>query len=123
MQDAFWAGLGYTIIFGLFVGGVTLSSIFGGRTWFFILLTLVVIMSSIMLILLSKHAWKYNLKGTASLYLIYLLLTLVLNGMARTPSPSISVEWIKQLLNTAAAIILMIASWQLWRSISIPKNS
>jgi len=87
-----------------------------GRSWFIVLLTLVVIMSSVMLILLSRHALKNHLKGNASLFLIYLVLTIVLNGMARTPSPTIGVEWTKQLLNTTAALILAFASWQLWRS-------
>jgi len=107
------------IVFVLLVGGGT--AIFGfsseERAWFFALLTLVVIMSSMMLILLSRHAWNRRLKSTAYLFLVYLVLTLVLNGMARTPSPSIGVEWTKQLLNTAAATILTIASWQMWRSI------
>lgn len=85
-----------------------------GRTWFLVLLTLVVVMSSLMLILLSRHAWSYQLRGIAFLFLLYLLLTLVLNGLARTPSPTTSMEWVKQLLNTAAAAILAFASWRLW---------
>lgn len=107
------------IVFVLLVGGGTANLSFNneGRAWFFVLLSLVVIMSSIMLILLSRHAWNYNLKSTAYLFWVYLVLTFVLNGMARTPSPTIGVEWTKQLLNTAGAAILTIASWQLWRSI------
>lgn len=86
------------------------------RTWFLVLLTLVVIMSSLMLVLLSRHARHYNRKGTAALFLFYLVLTIILNGMARTPSPTVGVEWAKQLLNTAAASILLLAAWQLWRA-------
>lgn len=84
------------------------------RTWFFVLLTLVVVMSSLMLILISRHAWHYRLKRIAFLFLLYLALTLVLNGLARTPSPTLGVEWAKQLINTAAALILAFASWRLW---------
>ena len=103
--------------FFLLIGGGTVyfNTSQQGRIWFFALLTLVVLMSSLMLILLSRHAWHYRLKGAASLFLVYLVITLVLNGMARTPSPSISVEWMKQIINTAAAVILALASWKLWR--------
>ncbi len=103
--------------FFLLIGGGTVyfDTSQQGRIWFFALLTLVVLMSSLMLILLSRHAWHYRLKGAASLFLVYLVITLVLNGMARTPSPSISVEWMKQIINTAAAVILALASWKLWR--------
>ena len=37
----------------------------------------------------------------------------LISGMARTPSPSTSVEWIKQITNTAAAVILLFAIWRL----------
>lgn len=86
-----------------------------GRIWFFVLLTLVVLMSSVMLILLSRHAWHYHLKGAAALFVGYLVITIVLNGLARTPSPTIGVEWIKQLTTTGASMILALACWQLWR--------
>jgi len=103
--------------FLLIIGGGTFyfNSSDQGRVWFFVLLTLVVLMSSLMLILLNRHALHYRLKGNASLFLVYLVITLVLNGMARTPSPTTSVEWIKQIINTGASVILALASWQLWR--------
>jgi len=103
--------------FFLIIGGGTFyfNSSDQGRIWFFVLLTLVVLMSSLMLILLNRHALHYGLNGTASLFLVYLVITLVLNGMARTPSPTTSVEWMKQIINTGASIILALASWQLWR--------
>ncbi len=103
--------------FFLIIGGGTFyfNSSDQGRIWFFVLLTLVVLMSSLMLILLNRHAMHYHLKGTASLFLVYLVITLVLNGMARTPSPTTSVEWMKQIINTGASLILALASWQLWR--------
>jgi hypothetical protein len=85
-----------------------------GSTWFLVLLALTVVMSSLMLILLSRQAWFYKLKGVALLFLLYLGITLVLNGMARTPSSSITVEWIKQITNTIAAVILIAAIWRLW---------
>ncbi|MFC2028986.1 hypothetical protein ACFLTX_03560 [Chloroflexota bacterium] len=104
------------IILILVAGGAAyFSGIEQGRTWFIILLTSVVLMTTIMLILLSRHAWHYQHRLTAFLFLLYLLITLALNGMARTPSPSISMEWIKQLVNTTAAAILAYASWRLWR--------
>ncbi len=105
----------------LIVGGTFFfSESEGERTWFLVLLTLTVIMSSLMLILLSRHARYYQRNGTAALFLIYLVLTILLNGMARTPSPTVGVEWTKQLLNTAAASILLLASWQLWRATQQP---
>jgi hypothetical protein len=84
-----------------------------GSTWFIVLLTLVVLMSGVMLILLSRHALFYRRKGIAFLFILYLAFNLVLNGLARTPSPTVGVEWTKQLLNTAATAILAFASWRL----------
>jgi hypothetical protein len=101
----------------LIIGGSLFFSDSGAeRTWFLVLLTLVVIMSSLMLILLSRHAWYYKRKGTATLFLVYLGMNLLLNGLARTPSPTIAVEWGKQLLNTAATGVLLLAAWRLWRA-------
>lgn len=102
--------------FIFFVGGGSIVS-FGSemsRSWFLILLTLVVIMSSIMLVLLNRHARRYHLNGVARLFLLYLALTLVLNGLARIPSTTIGAEWTKQLINTGAAALLAFASWRLW---------
>jgi hypothetical protein len=99
----------------LIVGGTIYTSVLNlSRIWFFVLLTLVVVMSSLMIVLLSRHAFHYRQRRIAFLFLFYLVLTLILNGMARTPSPTIDVEWIKQLVNTAAAMILAFASWRLW---------
>jgi hypothetical protein len=107
----FPVGFPILIVGGTLAFGVSESE----RTWFLVLLSLVVLMSSIMLVLLSRHAWHYKRKGTAALFLLYLGLNLLLNGLARTPSPTITVEWIKQLLNTAATGILLLAAWRLWR--------
>ena len=100
----------------LFGGVANLSSEDGSRTWFFILLTMVVLMSSVMLVLLSRHAWKFKRKDIAALFILYLVLTILLNGMARTPSPTIAVEWTKQMMTTLAASILAVASWKLWQA-------
>ena len=112
-QYVFQVPMSFFLLIG--AGTVFFNTSQQGRIWFFVLLTLVVLMSSLMLILLSRHAFHYRLKGAASLFLVYLVITLALNGMARTPSPSISVEWMKQIINTAASVILALASWKLWR--------
>ena len=100
----------------LFIGGATLyvNAAALERTWFVVLLTLVVVMSALVLLLMTRHALHYRLKGIAFLFMLYLVLTLVLNGLARTPSQTLSMEWAKQLINTAAALILAFASWRLW---------
>jgi len=112
-QNVYQVPMSFILLIG--AGTVFFNTSQQGRIWFFVLLTLVVLMSSLMLILLSRLAFHYRLKGTASLFVLYLVITFVLNGMARIPSPSISVEWVKQITNTTAAVILALASWQLWR--------
>ena len=47
-----------------------------GSTWFFVLLALTVVMSSLMLTLLTRHAWKYQLKGSAFLFLLHLAIAI-----------------------------------------------
>lgn len=109
----------------LFTGGgaVYMNGMGAERIWFLVLLTMVVVMSALTLILLSRHAWHYRQKRTAFLFLLYLAFILVLNGLARTPSPTVSVEWTKQLLNTAATIILTIAAWRLLQATNRPLAS
>jgi hypothetical protein len=101
-------------IFFIGAGNIYFNTSGQGRSWFFVLLSLVVVMSSLMVVLLSKYAWHYGLKSTALLFLLYLVITLLMNGMAQTPSSSLEMEWAKQSVNTAAAAILAFASWRLW---------
>jgi hypothetical protein len=106
------------LLFSLLVGGgaAYFYHTSRDRMSFFILLTLVVLASSLMLILLAFHAWRYRNKMIASLFLLYLIITLALDGMARTSDGTIGMEWAKQLVNTAAAALLAFGSWRLWRA-------
>jgi len=99
------------LISGLGVTYATVSE--GSRIWFFVTLTTVVIMSTLMSGLLVRQAWWMGRRGISLIFAVYLVSTLVLNGMARTTSETISYEWLKQLVNTFAAGIFAFAAWQL----------
>jgi len=104
-------------LFSLLIGGGAAYLYYTSqdRISFFVLLTLVVLASSLMLILLAIHAWRYGNRTIAALFLLYLIITLALDGMARASSGTMGMEWAKQLVNTAAAGLLAFGSWRLWR--------
>ena len=86
-----------------------------GRAWFLVALTLAVLATTLSVILLVRQCWRQNLRALGLLFCLYLLITLLLNGMARRPSDTLAAEWIKQIVNTLAAATFALAAWLLSR--------
>jgi len=86
-----------------------------GRAWFVVALTLAVLATTLSVILLVRQCWRQNLRAVGLLFGIYLLITLLLNGMARRPSDTLTAEWTKQMVNTLASAVFVLAAWLLSR--------
>lgn len=95
-------------------GGIVALALSGpGRAWFMAALTLAVLATALSVILLARQCWRQRLRAVGLLFALYLLITLLLNGMARQPSETLTMEWIKQVVNTLAAAIFALAAWLL----------
>jgi hypothetical protein len=49
------------------------------------------------------------------LFLVGVVATVLLNGVARSADQSEPVQWVAQSLNTLNQLVFMLASWRLWR--------
>ena len=87
-----------------------------GRGWFFIMLTLTVLATVATIVLLIRQSWQQNMRVVSLALVVYLFATLMLNGMARTPSETLAVAWGKQMVNTAASGIFAFAAYHLSRA-------
>lgn len=90
-----------------------------GRAWFFISLGLAVFSNVTLIGLLISISLQFKQRLSALLFAAYIITVFALAGLSRSPSPTIDIEWIKQAMNTLAAVILSAASWQLSRSTSL----
>jgi hypothetical protein len=90
-----------------------------GRTWFFISLGIAVISNVTLIGLLIALSVRIKDPIAALLFGAYIISVFALAGLSRSPSPTINIEWIKQAMNTLAAVILGAAAWRLSRNASL----
>lgn len=111
------------VLGGVFFAAISYSAMMlPGRTWFFISLGLAVISNIILIGLLISISLRFKQPLSALLFAAYIITVFALAGLSRSPSPNIDIEWIKQAMNTLAAIILAAAAWKLSRNISVEEK-
>ena len=66
-------------------------------------------------LLLANLARRSGHPGIAMLFLVGVVATVLLNGVARSADQSEPVQWVAQSLNTLNQLVFMLASWRLWR--------
>ncbi len=64
--------------------------------------------------LLALRAWNLGRRGVAALFLIGIVVTIMLNGLARVAEQDEAVQWAEQGLNTLNQLLFTIAAWRLW---------
>lgn len=64
--------------------------------------------------LLAGLARRAGHPGVATLFVVGVVATVVLNGLARSADQSEPVQWIYQSLNTLNQLVFLLASWRLW---------
>jgi hypothetical protein len=89
-----------------------------GRTWFFISLAFASVANIITISLLISLSLRFKLPATAALFAAYLVAVFALVGLSRAPSPTVNDEWVKQAMNTVAAVLLALATWRLRNTVS-----
>ena len=64
--------------------------------------------------LLALRAWNLGRRGVAALFVIGIVATILLNGLARVAEQDEAVQWAEQGLNTVNQLLFAIAAWRLW---------
>lgn len=64
--------------------------------------------------LLARRAWNLNRRGVAALFVIGIVATIMLNGLARVAEQDEAVQWAEQGLNTVNQLLFAVAAWRLW---------
>lgn len=67
-------------------------------------------------ILLALRARRLGHTGIAALFIVGIIATLLLNGLARLATQSEPTQWLEQGLNTFNQLVFALAAWQLWRT-------
>jgi hypothetical protein len=67
-------------------------------------------------LLLAARARRRGHPGVAALFVISIIATLLLNGLARIAYQSEEVQWVEQGLNTLNQLVFAVAAWRLWRA-------
>lgn len=115
IQDSVW--LPAIIITVVALGTITYAAMeLPGRTWFFISLGIAVISNVTLIVLLIATSLRFKQPIAAVLFGTYIISVFALAGLSRSPSPTIDIEWIKQAVNTIAAILLALAAWRINRN-------
>lgn len=110
--------LGVIALFGL---GALSARIFQpqARYWVYILLTLTTFANLAVGVLLIRQAKRHGLTLAAGLFLFNLIAIFALSGLARVPEQTIALQWVEELLNTAAQGAFVVAAWQLARQTAV----
>ena len=83
------------------------------RAWFFLLLGTVSLCSITISIWLAIQAWRWQARLTAGLFLLSIVLTLSLSGLARVSPGVYALQWLAEIMNTAAHATTALALWRL----------
>ncbi|MEM8857536.1 MAG: hypothetical protein AAGD96_04405 [Chloroflexota bacterium] len=86
------------------------------NTWRFVLLGVMTVANIALIVWLVQWARAYSLNSTGWLFIITIVAVFLLSGLARIPNPSVAVQWIDQLTNTAGQAAFLVASIQLGRA-------
>ena len=84
-----------------------------GRAWFFVLLYASALANIAMSILLVRQSWVWDQRLTAAIFLVSILLTLSLSGLARISTGSAPLQWLAEVVNLFAAGSFALAVWRL----------
>ena len=80
------------------------------RAWFFILLGVTTLANLALLFQLIHLAWQNKLWLAVGLFLINLIVVFLL---ARSSDQTVTLQWIKQIINTISQLSFAVASWKL----------
>jgi hypothetical protein len=87
-----------------------------GRTVPIVWLAVATVGSVAVGILLALRARRIGRLDVATLFVVAIISTLLLNGLARLSSQSEGIQWLEQGLNTLTQAVFALAAWQLWRT-------
>ncbi len=89
---------------------------FPGRQWFFTTLGIAFLANFTMIICLILLSRKINQPKFGYIFALSFFLVLTLVGLARSPSETINVEWVKQGVNTISALCFAIGVWLVYKN-------
>jgi hypothetical protein len=81
--------------------------------WERVLLGVMVLASTVTSILLTIFAFRQKLPASGGLFILNLAGVYVLNGLARLENQTIALQWVEEIINTAAWLAFAVAGWKL----------
>ena len=96
-------------------GGLAAVS-FDNRAWFFVLLAGASLANLVLTVMLIRCSLRWRQGFTAAIFLVSLLITLSLGGLARFSAGSAPLQWLAEILNAIATGSFAWAAWRLLRS-------
>jgi len=97
------------------VGGLAAVS-FDNRAWFFVLLAGASLANLVLAAMLIRCSLRWRQGFTAAIFLVSLLITLSLGGLARFSAGSAPLQWLAEILNAFATGSFAWAAWRLLRA-------
>ena len=82
--------------------------------WKLVLLSVMVLASVITAILLIIFAFRQKLSLAGALFVVNLIIIFVMNGLARIPEQTITLQWIEESINTVSWLCFAIASKKIY---------
>lgn len=110
MRNSLLAAIGL-----LGAGGLAAAS-FDSRAWFFVLLAGASLANLVLAIMLIRCSLRWRQGFTAAIFMVSLLITLSLGGLARFSAGSAPLQWLAEILNAFATGSFAWAAWRLLRS-------
>ena len=98
-----------------------ISSLTPGREWFFFTLGIAFLANLAMIVFLFLLSRKINHPKIGYVFIVSFALVISLVGLAKSPSPTLSIEWFKQGMNTLSASCFALGTWLLYKN--MPKDS
>ncbi len=83
------------------------------RAWFFVLLAASALANIVMTALLARLSWGWGQRLTAAVFLVSILLTLSLSGLARIAADSLPLQWLAENINLFATGTFALGVWRL----------
>ena len=99
------------------LGAAGLAAVsFDNRAWFFVLLAGASLANLVLTVMLIRCSLRWRQGFTAAIFLVSLLITLSLGGLARFSAGSAPLQWLAEILNAIATGSFAWAAWRLLRS-------
>ena len=117
-KNAFNAWIAPTVISAISFGGAyyLYVSMPGSPTWRLALLSVMTLASILTSILLIVFAFRQKLSLAGTLFIVNLVIILVMNGVARMPEQTITLQWIEESINTVSWFCFAVASKKIFEN-------